>query len=62
MVGLRALAALSFAFACLAGPAFAQDTIQPGTKISVAAAKKQADGTLQTPRITCGRNGEGPAF
>jgi hypothetical protein len=36
--------------------------IVPGTKIFVSAAKKQADGTLQTPRITYGRNGEGPAF
>ena len=36
--------------------------IQPGTKIFVAAAKKQADGTLQTPRINYGRNGAGPAF
>ena len=36
--------------------------IQPGSKIFVAAAKKQADGTLQTPRITYGRNGAGPAF
>ena len=35
--------------------------VQPGTKIIVAA-KKQADGTMQTPRITYGRNGEGPAF
>jgi len=39
-----------------------RDEIQPGTKIFVAAAKKQADGTFQTPRITYGRNGEGPAF
>ena len=36
--------------------------IQPGTKIFVAAAKKQADGIVQTPRITYGRNGAGPAF
>jgi hypothetical protein len=36
--------------------------IQPRTKILVAAAKKQADRTLQTPRITYGRNGAGPAF
>ena len=36
--------------------------IQPGTKIFVGAAKKQPDGTLLTPRITYGRNGEGPAF
>jgi hypothetical protein len=39
-----------------------REEIQPGTKIFVAAAKKQADGSLQTPRITYGRNGEGPAF
>jgi hypothetical protein len=39
-----------------------REDIQPGTKIFVSAAKKQADGTLQTPRITYGRNGEGPAF
>jgi hypothetical protein len=36
--------------------------IKPGTRIFVAAAKKQDDGTLQTPRITYGRNGAGPAF
>ncbi len=39
-----------------------REEVQPGTKIFVAAAKKQADGTLLTPRITYGRNGEGPAF
>jgi hypothetical protein len=39
-----------------------REEIVPGTKIFVAAAKKQADGTLQTPRITYGRSGEGPAF
>lgn len=39
-----------------------REEIVPGTKIFVSAAKKQADGTLQTPRITYGRNGEGPAF
>ena len=39
-----------------------RDDIKPGTKIFVAAAKKQPDGTLQTPRITYGRNGAGPAF
>ena len=39
-----------------------REEIQPGTRIFVSAAKKQADGTLQTPRITYGRNGEGPAF
>ena len=38
-----------------------REEVQPGTKIIVAA-KKQADGTFQTPRITYGRNGEGPAF
>jgi hypothetical protein len=39
-----------------------REDVVPGTKIFVSAAKKQADGTLQTPRITYGRNGEGPAF
>src|SRR5882762_10988126 len=39
-----------------------REDIQPGTRIFVSAAKKQPDGTLQTPRITYGRNGEGPAF
>jgi len=39
-----------------------REEIVPGTKIFISAAKKQADGTLQTPRITYGRNGEGPAF
>jgi hypothetical protein len=39
-----------------------REEIQPGTRIFVAAAKKQPDGTLLTPRITYGRNGEGPAF
>jgi hypothetical protein len=39
-----------------------KDEIKPGTKIFVAAAKKQPDGTFQTPRITYGRNGAGPAF
>jgi hypothetical protein len=39
-----------------------REEIVPGTKIFVAAAKKQPDGTLQTPRITYGRNGQGPAF
>ena len=39
-----------------------REEVQPGTRIFVAAAKKQADGTLLTPRITYGRNGEGPAF
>jgi hypothetical protein len=39
-----------------------REEIQSGTRIFVSAAKKQADGTLLTPRITYGRNGEGPAF
>ena len=39
-----------------------KDELKPGTKIFVAAAKKQLDGTWQTPRITYGRNGAGPAF
>jgi hypothetical protein len=39
-----------------------KDELKPGTRIFVAAAKKQPDGTLQTPRITYGRNGAGPAF
>jgi hypothetical protein len=39
-----------------------KDDLNPGTRIFVAAAKKQPDGTLQTPRITYGRNGAGPAF
>src|SRR6266852_2683769 len=39
-----------------------REEIQPGTKIFVAAAKKQPDGTVQAPRITYGRNGQGPAF
>jgi hypothetical protein len=39
-----------------------REEVQPGTRIFVAAAKKQPDGTLLTPRITYGRNGEGPAF
>jgi hypothetical protein len=39
-----------------------KDDLTPGTKIFVSAAKKQPDGSLQTPRITYGRNGAGPAF
>ena len=39
-----------------------REEVQPGTKIFVAPAQQQADGTLLTPRITYGRNGEGPAF
>jgi hypothetical protein len=39
-----------------------KDDLKPGTKIFVSAAKKRPDGTVQTPRITYGRNGAGPAF
>ena len=39
-----------------------KDDLKPGTKIFVSAAKKQPNGTVQTPRITYGRNGAGPAF
>jgi hypothetical protein len=39
-----------------------KEEVQPGTKIFVAAAKKQLDGTVQAPRITYGRNGQAPAF
>jgi hypothetical protein len=39
-----------------------REEVVPGTKIFISAAKKQADGTVQTPRITYGRNGAGPAF
>src|SRR3954447_25536641 len=38
------------------------DEQKPGTRIYVGAAKKQPDGSFQTPRITYGRNGAGPAF
>jgi hypothetical protein len=38
-----------------------KDEVKPGTKVFIAA-KKQADGTFQAPRITYGRNGAGPAF
>jgi hypothetical protein len=34
-----------------------KDDLKPGTKIFVAAAKKQPDGTVQTPRITYGKDG-----
>jgi hypothetical protein len=34
--------------------------LKPGTKVFVAAAKKQADGTLQAPRITYGKDGLTP--
>jgi len=43
-------------------PAGNKDDLKPGTRIFVSAAKKQPDGTVQTPRITYGRNGAGPAF
>src|SRR5947209_13085436 len=36
--------------------------LKPARKIYVGAGKKQPEGTLQTPRITYGRNGAGPAF
>jgi hypothetical protein len=39
-----------------------KDDLKPGTKIFVGAAKKQPDGSLQTPRITYGRDGAGPSF
>jgi len=38
----------------------ASSDIKPGTRIFVAAAKKQPDGTLQTPRITYGKDGLTP--
>ncbi len=34
-----------------------KDDLKQGTRIFVAAAKKQPDGTLQTPRITYGKDG-----
>ena len=34
-----------------------KDDLKPGTRIFIAAAKKQPDGTLQTPRITYGKDG-----
>jgi hypothetical protein len=37
-----------------------KDEIKPGTKVFVGAAKKQADGALQTPRITYGKDGLTP--
>ena len=39
-----------------------KEEVQPGTKIFVSAAKRQPDGTVQTPRITYGRSVQGPAF
>ena len=38
----------------------ARDDLKPGIKIFVGAAKKQPDGTLQTPRITYGKDGLTP--
>ena len=37
-----------------------RDDLKPGTKIFVGAAKKQPDGTVQTPRITYGKDGLTP--
>ena len=37
-----------------------KDDLKPGTKIFVGAAKKQTDGTVQTPRITYGKDGLTP--
>jgi hypothetical protein len=37
-----------------------KNDLKPGTKIFVGAAKKQADGTLQTPRVTYGKDGLTP--
>ena len=37
-----------------------KNEITPGTKIFIFGAKKQADGTFQTPRINYGKNGLGP--
>jgi hypothetical protein len=37
-----------------------KNDLKSGTKIFVGAAKKQADGTLQTPRITYGKDGLTP--
>jgi hypothetical protein len=37
-----------------------KNEIKPGTKIFIAAAKKQPDGTLQTPRINYGKDGLTP--
>jgi hypothetical protein len=34
--------------------------LKPGTKIFVGAGKKQADGTVQTPRVTYGKDGLTP--
>jgi hypothetical protein len=37
-----------------------KNDLKPGTRIFVGAAKKQADGTLQTPRVTYGKDGLTP--
>ncbi len=37
-----------------------KDDLKPGTKVFVGAAKKQPDGTVQTPRITYGKDGLTP--
>ena len=37
-----------------------KNDLKPGTKIFVAAAKKQPDGSVQTPRITYGKDGLTP--
>jgi hypothetical protein len=37
-----------------------RNDLKPGTKVFVGAAKKQADGSLQTPRITYGKDGLTP--
>ena len=37
-----------------------KNELKPGTKIFVAAAKKQPDGTVQTPRVTYGKDGLAP--
>src|SRR3984893_10609591 len=34
-----------------------KDDLKPGTRIFVGAGKKQADGTVQTPRVTYGKDG-----
>ena len=37
-----------------------KNDLKPGTKIFVGSAKKQADGTVQTPRVTYGKDGLTP--
>jgi hypothetical protein len=37
-----------------------KNELKPGTKIFIGAAKKQADGTLLTPRINYGKDGLTP--